>query len=166
MSSQNFRHRESEGWQSENLPERQMPREASDQGTRENRAPDTPSTPHAPSKAPLFPEAVELGSAASLFRIAQSRTHPDPESALETLRIRMKKTVEDNSQARIPATTALRDRLSTTDSLWVPTLKAALVFLVCALLAAGIYAVIEWIEPVSAQPVATAGTAIATLLSL
>lgn len=166
MSSQNFRQRESEGWQNENRPERQMSWETSEQGTGESRSPDSPSTPHTPSKTPLFPEAVELGSAASLFRIAQSRVHPNPQDALETLRLRVKKTVQDETHGRISSTTTLRDKLTTTDSLWMPTVKAVLLLLICALLAAGIYAVVEWLQPVSVQPAATAGTAIVTLLSI
>jgi len=154
-----------------NPMERQTHREVEE--TRETGAhrppPAAPTSPCTPPKAPLFPEAFDMGPAtASLFRIAESQTHPDPPAALETLRQRIRESVdnEEKLQSRVPNRTALRDIATTSDSLWVPTLKAALVVLLCALAAAVIYGVVHWLEPAAMEPAAVGGTAIATLLGL
>lgn len=166
MSAQKFRHRENEEWRAKSRPESHASREATHQEGRETPTQTPPPTaPCTPSNAPLFPEAIELGSAASLFRIAQSRPQPNSQTAVEALRLRMKQTLAQEEQSTVPARTALRDRLTTTDSLWIPTLKAVAALIACALLAAGVYGVIEWLQPASPQPAAVAGTAIAFLMS-
>ncbi len=166
MNSQGFRHRDSE----ESRPiapvgtpsASERGREATQSGT----PPTAPTSPATPSQLLPYPEAADLGSAAKLFQIAHSQTHPDPQSALEALKVRVKGVLQSDSRlASVPTRTTLRDIATTTDSLWVPTLKTALVVLLCALLAAAIYGIIQLFQPAHPEAVPVAGYAVGLLSS-
>jgi hypothetical protein len=115
----------------------------------------------------VLQDSTELGSLVVLFQIAESQARPDPRSALEILRQRVRERVESGRvEESVSSRTALRDRLTTTDSLWVPSLKWAMVVLICALLAAAVYGVVTLLEPSGLEPAAVSGAAWMMLSSL
>ncbi len=162
MESQGFRYREKEAAQppTPSTPhpvsqERQRPE------ARERQAPGSESCGPTPSGGrAVLQDSAELGSLAVLFQIAESRPRPDPGSALEILRQRVRERVESvQVEESVSSRTALRDRLTTTDSLWVPSLKWVMVVLICALLAAVVYGVVRLLEPSGLEPAAVTGAA-------
>lgn len=146
MDPGNLRHRD----RIESQPVTPVPSTADTQ--QQQQQPKPPSTPirrrsaiHAPGHdapctrvdTPACPNAAELGTAAVLFQIAQSQTHPNPQQAVETLRKRLRENLQEQQTLRTPKRwTVLRDMLTTTDSRWIPALRWTLLAGVAALLGA------------------------------
>jgi len=167
MNSQGFRHRDSEVSRPITPTGGSSPAERGREATQGGQPPATPATPATPSRQLPYPEAADLGSAAKLFQIAHSQTHPDPQNALEVLKVRVKGALQTDSRVTsVPSRTTLRDIASTTDSLWIPTLKTVLVVLVCALLAAAIYGIIQLFQPAHSELAPVAGYALGLISSL
>src|SRR5574342_693417 len=106
MSSQGFRQRDSEASRpitpTETTPTADRTRETARTGP----GPSAPASPSTPTRQLPFPEAADLGSAATLFQIAHSQTHPDPQHAIEALKIRIKGSLQsDTTVASIPTRT-------------------------------------------------------------
>ncbi len=120
--------------------------------------PDTQSSGDVPAiRAAIDPE---LGPAlAPLFQIAEAKRHPDPQAALHALRMRMKNALHEESPLQDAQTrrTALRDKVTSTDSVLVPVVRWTLYAAALALLAAALYGIAHLLGQAAPQPLGAAG---------